>query len=293
MAAMSSTTTPVDLSRLPAPQLVDPMSLDAIYAAMVTDLVAAGIPAPLDSDPSAKVLKVAAYRELLLRREVNDTALQLFVAFATGGNLDHHGALVGEARLTVPAPDGGTQPESDDAFRQRIALAPETFSVAGPELAYVAAALRADGEVAHASVTSPAPGDVVVAVLSAIGDGTASPALLAKVRAVVGARDVRPLTDAVTVQSAQIIPFGITAQVWTDSGPDAALVLATGRTRLDTYIADSRRLGRDITDSGIKAALHVPGVQRVVLPGWADIVVDPTQAAHCTAITVIHAGYDD
>ena len=32
---------------------------------------------------------------------------------------------------------GGTDIESDDSYRQRIFLAPETFSVAGPKLAYV------------------------------------------------------------------------------------------------------------------------------------------------------------
>lgn len=287
---------PVDLSRLPAPKLVDQLPFETIIAQMADNLRGRGdFDALVDSDPAMKVLQVAAYREMLLRADINDRARQLLLAFATDANLDHLGALLGVPRLEItPAnPDTGARAimESDTAFRQRIALAPEGLSVAGPELAYIAAARRADGDVAHASVISPAPGEVVVAVLSATGDGTASPALLAKVEVIVNARDMRPLTDFVTVQSAEIVPFSIAATIFTDSGPDASLVIATGQARLAAYLADSRSIGRDITASGIHAALHVAGVQRVELASWNDIVVGPTQAAHCTDILIVHGGY--
>ncbi len=298
-AAMDLTTasTPVDLSRLPAPVLVEQVTFEQIVAALVA-AVQARFPdfdATIDSDPVMMLLQAAAYREVLLRAEFNDAARQLLLAFAAGPRLDHLGALMGLPRLiVVPAdPLTGTAAvmEGDEAFRQRIVLAPESFSVAGPDLAYVAFARRADGDVADASVTSPAPGEVVVTVLSATGNGVASPALLAKVRAIVDDKAVRPLTDAVTVQSATIVNFAIDARVWTFSGPDAALVLDTGRSQLTTYIADSRRLGRAIRRSGIEGALQVAGVERVELPGWVDIVPDAIRAAHCTSVTVVHAGY--
>ncbi|WP_220667339.1 baseplate J/gp47 family protein [Sphingomonas trueperi] len=47
---------------------------------------------------------------------------------------------------------------------------------------------------------------MLVTILSRLGDGTASPELLAKISAHVSAEAVRPLTDAVTVQSATILP---------------------------------------------------------------------------------------
>lgn len=294
---LATASTPVDLSRLPAPVLVEQLTFDEIATALV-DAVRARYPAfdaTIDSEPVVMLLQVAAYRELLLRAEFDDQSRQLLLAFATGAHLDHLGALVGLPRLVVTLADAATGRvavmESDEAFRQRIVLAPESFSVAGPDLAYVAFARRADGDVADASVTSPAPGEVVVTVLSATGDGIASPALLAKVRAVVDDRAIRPLTDAVTVRAAQILPFAIDARVWTFSGPDASLVLGTGRVALTAYIAESRRLGRAIRRSGIEGALQVAGVERVELPGWVDIVPDATQAAHCAAMGVIHAGY--
>ena len=46
-------------------------------------------------------------------------------------------------------------------------------SVAGPTGAYEFHALSADGDVKDAAATSPAPGEVVVTVLSRTGDGAA------------------------------------------------------------------------------------------------------------------------
>ncbi|NIK10165.1 phage-related baseplate assembly protein [Xanthomonas arboricola] len=104
------------------------------------------------------------------------------LAFATGTNLDHLGALLGVARLVLDPgqPENGIAPtyESDVAFRRRIQLAPEGFSVAGPEGAYIYHALSAAADVMDASATSPAPGQVLVTVQSRTGDGAAPKALL-------------------------------------------------------------------------------------------------------------------
>lgn len=274
---LAAASTPVDLSRLPAPDLVEQLTFDAIVGLLV-DAIRARWPdfdAVLDSDPIMLILQVLAYREMHLRADFNDRCRQMLLAFAGGANLDHLGALMGLPRLIVTPADPltGTDAvmESDDAFRQRIVLAPESFSVAGPNLAYVAFARRADGDVADASVVSPSPGEVVVTVLSATGNGAAPPALLAKVRDIVDDKEVRPLTDAVTVQSATIVPFAVDARVWTFSGPDAGLVLDTGRAALAAYIADSRKLGRAIRESGIKGALQVAGVERVEQIGRAHV----------------------
>lgn len=296
----ASTASTLDLSSLPAPDLIERLPFDTIADQMVADvqLRLPAFDATVDSDPAVIVLQVAAYREQLLRAAVNDAARQLMVASATGANLDQLAVLVGVARLTIDAgdPTQGVAPtlESDAALRQRIVLAPESFSVAGPELAYVYHAKSADGAVRDASATSPAPGQVLVSVLARNGDGTAPADLLAKVEAVVGSDSVRPLGDLVTVASAEIRRFAITARLVTFSGPDIGVVLATARRSLDAYLADSRRLGRDITLSGLYAALHVSGVMRVeILAPIGDVVCDATQAAFCTGITLSHGGYDD
>jgi len=301
MPIASDSFTGVDLSRLPAPDVIEALDYETIRSAALVQFQAlcdaAGVPfdAAIESDPVVKVIELFAYRELALRQRVNDTARAVMVAFATGADLDHLAALFGVERFIVtPAdPDAGTAAvlESDDDFRRRLVLAPEGYSVAGPEGAYIFHALSADGDVLDASVTSPDPGEVVVAVLARSGDGTAAPDLLATVEARLTDDSVRPLTDHVTVQSADILDFAVTATLTFLSGPDRAIVLASAQARLDTHLAEIRRLGRDVTRAGIIAALHPPGVQNVALASpAADIVLTRLQAGHCTGIAITDGG---
>lgn len=295
MATTTSTT--VDLSRLTAPIVVEQLTFEQIVAQMLTTL-RVELPtfdATMDSDPAVKVLHVAAYRELIVRQAFQDGALQLFVAYATGARLDHLAVLVGVTRqIIIPAnPATGAEAvyEDDDRLRQRIILAPEGFSVAGPELAYVKHAKDASADVLDASAITPAPGEVLVSVLSQLGDGTASPDLLERVRAIVNDPGIRPLGDLVTVASATVIPYVCIARLVTFSGPDPLLIVAAARTSLTAFLAKNRKLGRAITRSGLIAALSVEGVHRVDLDLAADIVCSATQAANCTYIDVSHGGY--
>lgn len=298
MAATSSTSS-VDLSRLPAPSIVAQIPYEVIRAEMLADLQSRGdFDAVVESDPAVKVLEVAAYRELLIRQQAQDGALQLLLAYAKGAFLDHLAALVGVSRLEVspanPATGTAAQWEDDDALRQRVVLAPEGFSVAGPELAYVFHAKSASPNVLDASAISPAPGEVLVSVLSSQGNGEASPELLAQVAAIVTDPAIRPLGDFVSVASAQLVPFAIVAGLSTRIGPDRDLVLANARERLDAYLASSRKLGRDITRAGIIGALMAEGVQNIALASPPeDIVCDLAQAGLCTGIALSFAGYGE
>lgn len=299
MAATSSPST-VDLSRFDPPTIVEQLDYETIFQRKVARMRALlpNFDATVDSDPAVKVLQVAAYDELLLRQDFNERLQQRLVAYATGSTLDHLGAAIGVARLVVtPANDAtgaGAVYETDDSFRARIVLGPEGFSVAGPELAYVKHAKDASGLVLDASATSPAPGEVVVSVLSSLGDGTASSALLDQVRAIVTDKSIRPMGDLVSVASANQRTFALVARIWTFAGPDPALVLTAANAKLARYLSDSRKLGRDITMSGLYAALTVEGVQRVEIASpAASIICDLTQAALCISIDVKHAGYDE
>lgn len=287
----------VDLSRLPPPSVVEPLSYEQIYADMLARLKALvqTFDATVESDPAVKLLQVAAYREFLLRARVNDAARAVMPAFAIGADLDQLAALVGIARKLIDAGDAArgipATWESDDEFRRRLVLAPEGYSVAGPAGAYIFHALSADADVLDASATSPTPGQVLVTVLSRQGDGTAPAALINAVAAYLSADTRRPLTDLVQVRSATIVPYDIAATVTTYGGPDPAIVLKEARARLDAYVARCHRIGLDVTRSGIFGALHVEGVHNVALARpAADVVVDRTAATWCTGIVITAGG---
>lgn len=294
--------TAVDLSQLPAPDVVEALDFETILADMVADLQARdpAFTAMVESDPAYKILEVAAYRELLIRQRVNEAARAVMLAYAAGADLENLGALFGVPRLVTDPGDPEAIPpvpptyETDTDYRRRIQLSLEGFSTAGPEGAYIFQALSADGQVLDASAISPSPGDVVVTVLSRTGDGTADQALLDIVNAALSAEDVRPLTDNVTVQSAAIVNYTVEATLYFYSGPGSEQALANAQAAIEAYTEKQHRLGLDVTLSGVYAALHQSGVQGVDLVSpAANIVVDRQQAAFCTGITLTDGGLDE
>ena len=296
----AATSNAVDLSRLPAPQVVAIPDFELIVAEMKVHISSElpDVDFNLESDPVVKLIELFAWRETVLRQNFNERATSIMLAFATGGDLDNIGANFGVERLVIVEAEPENQIEqeleSDDAFLRRILLAPESYSVAGPASAYIYHALSAHPEALDASATSPDPGEVIVSMLGRQGDGTASSELIEAVEERVNNREVRPLTDLVTVQSAVIIEFTIDATITFYSGPDPDIVLDAAQAALDSYLAINRRIGRDITRSGIFAALHREGVQRVDLVEPSDdIVVDRLSAAYCTDIAIASGGIDD
>lgn len=298
MANLSASTTAVDLSRLPPPTVVEALSFEVIYAEMVAGLqvLLPTFDATVESDPAVKILQLAAYRELMLRQKFNDGARALMLPYAKGADLDNLVALLDVERLELtPAnPDTGAAAvmEGDEDLRRRAILAPEGLSVAGPEGAYISNARNAHPDVLDATATSPAPGEVVVTVLSRVGSGAASSEVIAAVTAAVTAEEDRPLTDNVTVQSAQIVNYLISARVYTFSGPDISVVLEASRAGGQAYSDDCHALGRDVTLSGLTAAMHVAGVYKVVIDAPAeDLIMSRLQASWRTGLAVVHAGF--
>jgi phage-related baseplate assembly protein len=294
----------IDLSQLPPPDVVEALDFETIFAARKARLISLYPPEKreeiaavleLESEPLVLSLQENAYRELVLRQRINEAAQAVMLAYAKGADLEQIAALFELERLQIkPAdPVAGTPAvmEQDADLRMRIQLAPQSFSVAGPEGAYRSHALNTDGRVLDASATSPQPCEVLVTVLSREGDGTAPQDLLDKVAAGLRSDDVRPLTDLVTVQSARILPYQVAATIYTFPGPDSSVVLELARKRLAVYVEGCHRLGREVAVSGLHAALHVDGVERVELHEPAgNVAADLTQAPFCTAINVLHGG---
>lgn len=287
---------PIDLSRLPAPRVVEEFDFETIYAERKAAFLAlypqAAETLELESEPLTRLLQESAYREMIWRQRVNEAAQGVLLAFARNSDLDHVAANLLERRLVIDPGDPNANPprppqlEDDEAFRLRAQNAFEGLSVAGPRAAYIYHALRADGRVADASAISPAYCEALITVLSHEEDGTASPELLAIVDAALCPEDVRPLGDYVTVQSATIVEYTIEATLYLPPGPESAPVLAEAQARLQEH-TNARKLGRSVRRSALIAALHAAGVSRVELLSPADdVVLDATQAARCTDINL-------
>lgn len=293
--------TPIDLSSLPAPTIVESLDYAAILQEMVDDLKARDVAftAIVESDPAFKVLEVCAYREMLIRQRVNDAARGVMLAYATGNDLDQLGAIFSTTRkVLVPAAPTAIPPrlavmETDTDFRYRVTLALEGLSTAGPQGSYLYHALKVAG-VKHATIVGPptvSPGNVLVTVLGLTGNGAPSATVISNVTQALNAESVRPLTDAVTVQAASIQSYTITATIFTFPGPDSEVVMQEARDSAQAFATQNHKVGNDINRSAIFAALHVDGVQKVTLTSpSADITCNHTQAPFCTAIALTYGG---
>lgn len=185
--------------------------------------------------------------------------------------------------------------EDDDAFRERIQLSWAQLNTAGARNAYRFHAKSADNDVLDADAYGPEthnrPGEVDVYVLSRTSSGEASPGLTEKVMSELSADEVRPLTDYVSVKSATIVSYAVTAELDIPDGPDAQTVLENAISTLTSYTLLSHRINGLVPLSAIYAALQQPGVSRVrLISPVADLEAAAGQAPWCSAINVTRKG---
>lgn len=255
----------------------------------------------VESDPAFKQGEINAYQLALAFQRVNDAVRAVFLASARGADLDQIGAGFNVSRLVINPGDPDAVPpvdpvyEDDDAFRERIQLSWAQLNTAGARNAYRFHAKSADNDVLDADAYGPEthnrPGEVDVYVLSRTGNGEASPILTEKVMSELSADEVRPLTDYVSVKSATIVSYAVTAELDIPDGPDAQTVLEHAISTLTSYTRLSHRINGLVPLSAIYAALQQPGVTRVrLISPVADLEAAAGQAPWCSAINVTRKG---
>ena len=292
----------IDLSGLPAPDVLIPIDYENMLADIKADLISRDPSLTdalsLESDPLTKLLESVAYLHMLKTNQVNQTAKAMLLAYATGTTLDHLASAVNVSRLLVKQGNPNAVPpmpdiyESDEAFRRRIQLEPERAS-AGSEGAYMFWALSADGDVRDISVVTATAGVVTVYVQSH-SELVASDILKEKVRQAVDNPNRKPFTDQVRIASGQPFGFDVQAELTLYPGPDKDVVMATARAELDKYLEKVRYLGYDVTISGLHHALHQAGVQRVkLLAPLTDINLPKGKYANCTGVMLGAVEYRD
>jgi phage-related baseplate assembly protein len=276
----------VDLTQLAAPSLIETISAEAILAEqkawVLARWAALRVSRPdlppietltLETEPITIILEALTYRETLLRALVNDKARAVLLAFATGSDLEHIGALFGVERMV----ENGVA-ESDERLRRRIQLAPEAFSVAGPAGAYEFHALTLSLTIADAHAFSPGDGRVTVALAGLDGADVADD-IIAAIVGRYDRDDVVPLTDQVSVIRAQKVFYDVTGNLLIPRGPDPALLKTASEASLRSYARERCRIAREVYRVGITAALKVGGIDNVVLSSPNDIDCSDTQVA--------------
>ncbi|WP_448158201.1 baseplate assembly protein [Escherichia coli] len=289
----------INLSDLPVPDAIVVPDAAVIFGAWLARLreLDPEFDALVESDPTYKQGEVTAFQLTLAFQRVNDAVRAVFLASAQKADLDQIGAAFNVGRMViVPANPDAVPPtdavmEEDEAFRERIQLSWSQLNTAGARNAYRFHARSADEDVLDADAYGPEEhgraGEVDVYVLSREGNGTASEALLDAISARLNADEIRPLTDFVTVKSAIINDYTVTAELEIPDGPDAGEVLENAKNTLMSYTRLVNRINGMVPLSAIYAALQQTGVARVILSSpRADIEPATGTAPRCAAVNV-------
>jgi phage-related baseplate assembly protein len=211
----------------------------------------------LESDPATKILEIVAFREMILRERINNSAKSNLLAFADGKNLDYLAEFYG-----IDRQDG----EIDDVFRERIKAKIAAFSTSGTKEHYRFHALSSSTNVKDALASSPGQGLVKISILSNSDDGTASEKLLETVKNHIMKDDIKMLTDTVEIVGCRIISLDIKIEIKTTN----SFVLDSIRSNFINKFNATKCLGWSPSISWIIANLFTDDVTHIR-------VIDPTE----------------
>lgn len=372
----------VDLKNLPDISFA-PLSAQEVERAIFADYERRQNMTLYPGDPVRLFLESVAYDILIENHIIDQAAKQNLLAYATGANLDHLGALMGVARIpaqpaiclvrfhlpaalafAVPVPEGtrvttrdgkvifatlgyaeiaagdlfadcltgclepgaagsgllpgqieclidplpyisrvenldttfdGSDIESDSRLRERIRLAPESYTVAGSSGQYEALTLAVSADIAEVSVTSPEPGMVDIRFVLA-GGRLPDAAMCQLVYDALSAEDVRPLTDLVVVGAPEPVEYAIRGswQVKRSDAPMLSQITANVEKALSDYLLwQNGRPGRDIVPSRLVAMIQDAGAKRVQIDEPVFTKLAGIEIGRAASVELVFAGMEE
>lgn len=189
---------------------------------------------------------------------------------------------------------GGADSEADDSYRERIHLAPEKFSVAGPTGAYEYWAKSAHQDIIDVAVYSPAAGEVNIRPLMT-GGVLPTGEIISLVDSAVNDRSVRPLTDQVTVEAPDAVDYDLTLSYYisTDNATLATQIQAAVQAAVSGYVLWQRSaIGRDINPSELIRRVQNAGAKRVEVASPAFQALPLWQVAQDNTVTITYGGLE-
>lgn len=200
-----------------------------------------------------------------------------------------------ESVTNTTVSEGGADIETDSAYRERIRQAPERFSVAGPDGAYLYHAKAASSLITDVAVYSPSAGVVEIRPLLA-GGVVPGNEILDAVKTACSAKTVRPLTDKVQVLAPEAIAYNVDVVYYINQ--DNATIAASIQTAVITAVNEwvlwqKSKLGRDVNPSELITRMVSAGAKRVTVSTPNYTAIESYQVAIAGTVTVALGGLED
>ncbi|WP_051004378.1 baseplate assembly protein [Caloramator australicus] len=199
-----------------------------------------------------------------------------------------------ESVTNITESSGGVDEEDDESFRQRIYEAPESFSTAGPEGAYISLAKQASPLICDVTVRSPSPGVVEITPLTYSGEVTQE--IIDLVNAVCSSKDARPLTDNVVVRAPEKIFYDINLTYYISQENETlqnSINDAVNKAINEYMDWQKSKLGRNINPSELIKRVMQAGASRVVLNEPVFQQLELYQVAVANSVSISFGGVED
>lgn len=194
--------------------------------------------------------------------------------------------------------EGGADAEIDADYAERIHLAPNAFSVAGPTAAYKYHAKSVSSAIIDVAVPSPSPGVVHVIPLMK-GGLLPSEEMLEQIEGYLSddTSALRPLTDEVHAVSPQAYEYTINVDYWiaeSDKTKSTAIQTAVEKAVENYRLWQQSKIGRDISPENLISNVTVAGAARIdfaTLSPASFVELADDEVAQCTSVTIHYQGY--
>lgn len=195
----------------------------------------------------------------------------------------------------IDVTQGGADIESDDSYREKIHLAPEGLSVAGPTGAYEYFTLQYSSLIENVKVLSPSPGTVDIRVLLKNGE-MPNQSFLAGLLEHLSVDDKRPLTDNLLVNAPKPVTYEIdlTYFIKKEDIAQEELIKEKINQALDDYTLWQRsKIGRDINPSYLSMLVIAAGAKRVEINAPDFIKIEEDEVAIINEVVAEYGGLED
>lgn len=202
--------------------------------------------------------------------------------------------------VNTDASAAGSDVETDEPYRERIHLAPERFSSAGPKGAYEYFALSANTGIIDTYVEGPEDrnfereGEVDLYVLMEDGE-LPEQEVLDQVKVACSNKTVRPCTDKVNVRQPKKKMFNFSATYYIAKSKETtqgAIQLAVNQAVEDYIVWQRSKMGRDIEPSELIHRIMEAGAKRVE-PAFVHQAVANNEIAWNSSKNIIYGGLED
>lgn len=187
---------------------------------------------------------------------------------------------------------GGSDPEQDPAYSQRLYIVPAALSKSGPRLSYQADAFKADSAITDVVVCGPSDigfdgktnfplGTVNIFAIGPSG-APLSATVQAEIYNICSAEDRRPVADFVNVYNPSGVPVNLSVQFWVDQADTAneTVIVSNVQAAGNQYVIDlTSKIGRSINSSQLSHLMVQQGASRVKVVSPPDQVLQRWQIA--------------